>query len=102
MGWLGTVGTFSAYLLLSRGLLDSTSIWYAVMNMIGGALGGLACAAYGTWPAATSNFVWAAIGAQSTATALRAMSAARATSPARVDTPTMTLGTAGPGQFGAG
>lgn len=64
LGWMGTVGTFCAYLLLWRGRLSSTSMSYAFMNAIGGLLGGCASILYQAWPSVASNFVWAALGAQ--------------------------------------
>lgn len=62
LGWVGTLGTFSAYLLVSQGRLRSESLAYAWLNAAGGLLGGTASALYGAWPSATSNFVWAALG----------------------------------------
>jgi|SRR5690348_5649241 len=64
LGWVGTVGTFCAYLLLWRGRLSSTSMTYACMNALGGILGGCASVLYQAWPSVASNFVWAALGAQ--------------------------------------
>lgn len=62
LGWLGTIGTFVAYLLLWRGHVTSSSRRYGAMNAVGGLLGGSASVIYGAWPSAASNFVWAAIG----------------------------------------
>ena len=36
MGWIGTVGTISAYLLLSRGRWHATSLRYSAINGVGG------------------------------------------------------------------
>lgn len=71
LGWIGTTGTFVAYLLLWRGRVGSESLVYALMNTMGGLLAGTASALYGAWPSAVSNFVWAAIGIHSTIAALR-------------------------------
>lgn len=70
LGWIGTAGTFLAYLLLWRGRVGSESFVYALMNALGGMLAGTASVLYGAWPSAVSNFVWAAIGIHSTVTAL--------------------------------
>lgn len=71
LGWIGTTGTFVAYLLLWRGRVGSESLVYALMNAMGGLLAGTASVLYGAWPSAVSNFVWAAIGTHSTIAALR-------------------------------
>ncbi len=65
LGWVGTMGTFAAYILLWRGKLGSDSLTYALMNTVGGCLGGAASAYYGAWPSVASNVVWAAVGMQS-------------------------------------
>ena len=52
LGWMGTAGTFMAYVMLSRGRLAPESRTYALMNMVGGMLGGTACVLYGAWPSA--------------------------------------------------
>lgn len=65
LGWLGTIGTLVAYLMLTRGHLAASSLSYAMLNALGGLFGGAASAAYGAWPSATSNFVWAALGLHS-------------------------------------
>ena len=65
LGWLGTAGTFLAYVMLWRGRLTSQSSRYALLNVVGGVLGGIASASYGAWPSTVSNFVWAAVGLHS-------------------------------------
>lgn len=62
LGWLGMAGTFAAYALQWRGVLSSDSVRYALLNVVGGTMGGVASLLYGAWPPAASNFVWAAIG----------------------------------------
>jgi len=71
LGWIGSVGTFVAYLLLMRGRLHSTSIAYAAMNAAGGVLGGAAAVMYHAWPSVGSNFVWAALAVYTVAGELR-------------------------------
>jgi hypothetical protein len=71
MGWIGTVGTISAYILLSRGRWSSASLRYSAINGVGGLLCAGASAAYGAWPSVTSNLVWAVIAAHSVMTTLR-------------------------------
>lgn len=63
LGWLGTAGTFGAYLLLWRGRVASDSLSYALLNTVGGLLGALASGWYGAWPSVASNGVWAVLGA---------------------------------------
>lgn len=70
LGWLGTAGTFGAYVLLSRGWLASHSVTYSTLNVVGGVLGALASAAYGAWPNVASNVVWAAVGLHAVTTTL--------------------------------
>ena len=77
LGWLGTAGTFFAYLMVSRGWLPAHSRRYATMNIVGGILGGTASVLYGAWPSAASNFVWALVGLVTVNAALRARRQAR-------------------------
>lgn len=62
LGWVGTIGTLMAYLMVSHGRLQANSRRYAALNIVGGVLGGSASALYGAWPGAASNFIWAAVG----------------------------------------
>jgi hypothetical protein len=62
LGWLGTVGTFTAYALVWKGRLSSDSRVYAGLNMAGGVMAGTACALYSAWPSAASNYAWAVLG----------------------------------------
>ncbi len=70
-GWIGTIGTMSAYVMLTRGRWSSSSLRYAVLNVVGGLLGGAASAAYGAWPSAASNLVWSGVALHSLVTTLR-------------------------------
>jgi hypothetical protein len=65
MGWIGTVGTISAYVMLSRGRWHSASLRYAAINGVGGLLCAAASAAYGAWPSVTSNLLWSVIAVHS-------------------------------------
>lgn len=65
LGWLGTIGTFVAYIMLTRGRLTSASLRYGALNTVGGLLGGTATALYGAWPSSAANFLWAALGTYS-------------------------------------
>ena len=65
LGWVGTIGTIMAYVLMSNGKLVSTSKRYAAMNVVGGLLAGASATAYAAWPSVVSNLVWASIGAWS-------------------------------------
>lgn len=71
LGWLGTVGTFVAYVLLVRGRITAGSAQYAAMNVGGGVLAGSASAVYHAWPSVASNLVWAVVGAHTLLLALR-------------------------------
>lgn len=64
LGWLGTIGTFSAYVLIWRGWAAPTAKRYAALNAIGGLLASAGALAYGAWPAVASNLVWGIIGLQ--------------------------------------
>ena len=72
MGWIGTIGSISAYLLLSRGTWHATSLRYSGLNGVAGILAATASAVYGAWPSVTSNLLWAVIAAHSAYTTLRA------------------------------
>jgi hypothetical protein len=71
MGWIGTVGTISAYVLLTRGRWSHASLRYSAINGVGGLLCAGASAAYGAWPSTTSNLLWSVIAAQSVVATLR-------------------------------
>lgn len=62
LGWAGTVGTFAAYILVSRGRLGISSLRYAFINTVGGVFGGTAAVLYGAWPSAAANLAWALVG----------------------------------------
>jgi hypothetical protein len=72
MGWIGTVGTISAYVMLSRGLVNASSIRYGVLNLTGGLLGAAGSTAYGAWPSVASNLIWAGVALQSILVTLHA------------------------------
>ena len=61
LGWIGTVGTFGAYVLLSRGLWHATSIRYAALNGVAGLLGAIGSSLYGAWPSVVSNLLWTGV-----------------------------------------
>jgi hypothetical protein len=61
MGWIGTVGTMGAYVMLTRGRWQATSVRYGVLNLLGGLLGAAGSTAYGAWPSVASNLVWAGV-----------------------------------------
>ena len=72
MGWIGTVGTIGAYVMLSRGRWNATSVRYGVLNLLGGLLGATGSAAYGAWPSVVSNIVWAGVAVHSITATLQA------------------------------
>ena len=65
LGWVGTLGTFGAYVLLSRGLWHATSIRYAALNGVAGLLGAIGSSLYGAWPSVVSNVLWSGVAAHS-------------------------------------
>lgn len=71
LGWIGTVGTIGAYVMLSRGLWSVTSVRYGVLNVLGGLLCATASSAYGAWPSVASNLVWSGVAAHSVAMTIR-------------------------------
>ena len=71
MGWIGTVGTIGAYVMLSRGRWNATSIRYGVLNLLGGLLGATGSAAYGAWPSVASNLLWSGVAVHSAIVTLR-------------------------------
>jgi hypothetical protein len=71
LGWLGTVGTFGAYVLLSRGLWHPTSVRYATLNGLAGLLGAAGSSLYGAWPSVVSNMLWSGVAAYSIAMTYR-------------------------------
>jgi len=70
LGWLGTIGTFVAYLLLVRGRINAASTSYAAMNVGGSMLAGTASCYYHAWPSVASNIVWGAVGVHTLLVAL--------------------------------
>jgi len=65
LGWVGTAGTFGAYVLLVQGRWHATSIRYAALNGVAGLLGATASSIYGAWPSAVSNLLWSGVAAHS-------------------------------------
>jgi hypothetical protein len=72
LGWVGTVGCISAYVLLARGRMRSESVSYAALNLVGGMMGAGATAMYGAWSSVASNLIWAVVAGHGLVTALRA------------------------------
>ena len=72
MGWVGTIGTIGAYVMLSGGHWQSASLRYATLNGAGGILCGAASAAYGAWPSVASNLVWSVVALHSAVSTLLA------------------------------
>ncbi|MGW0036103.1 hypothetical protein [Gordonia sp. NPDC003376] len=71
LGWVGTLGTFAVYLMMSRGRLDANSVTYAAVNALCGLAAGVAAGLYGAWPSAAANLAWAAVGAYTLVVCLR-------------------------------
>ena len=77
MGWIGTVGSISAYLLLSRGQWHVTSLRYSALNGVAGVLAASASAVYGAWPSVVSNLLWSGIALHSAIVTLHARRSVR-------------------------
>ena len=71
MGWIGTIGSICAYVLLSRGRWHATSLRYSALNGVAGVLAGSASAVYGAWPSVASNVIWTCIAVSSATGTLR-------------------------------
>jgi len=71
MGWIGTAGSLSAYVLLSKGRWHPTSLRYSALNCIAAGLAGGASMVYGAWPSVGSNLLWSGIALHSAVTTLR-------------------------------
>jgi hypothetical protein len=81
MGWIGTIGGISAYILLTQGRWHATSLRYSALNGIAGVLAATASAVYGAWPSVASNLLWTGIALHS---ALRTLHERRSTARATV------------------
>jgi hypothetical protein len=77
LGWVGTVGTIGAYVLLSRGHWHATSLRYAALNAVAGFLGAGGSSLYGAWPSVASNLLWSCVAAHSMLVTYRERRAAR-------------------------
>jgi hypothetical protein len=72
IGWIGTIGSITAYLMLSRGQLTASSLRYSALNGLAGVLAGSASALYGAWPSVGSNILWSGIALHAAVTTVRA------------------------------
>lgn len=63
LGWVGTLGTFVAYVLMLRGTWSPSTRSYLTLNATGGLLAAGGALAYGAWPSFASNIVWGLMGA---------------------------------------
>ena len=71
LGWMGTVGTFVAYVLMLRGTWSPSTRSYLALNAAGGLLAAGGALAYGAWPSFASNIVWGVMGAYGLCTTFR-------------------------------
>ncbi|WP_155543542.1 CBU_0592 family membrane protein [Amycolatopsis camponoti] len=60
-GWVGALGTATAYGLVSRRVVAPESATFQSLNLSGATLLGVSAAATGSWPAVAANFVWVLI-----------------------------------------
>jgi hypothetical protein len=60
-GWVGATALLAAYGLVSARKLEGNSIWYQLLNLLGGGLLILNSFYYGAYPSVGVNVVWIAI-----------------------------------------
>ena len=72
MGWIGTLGTISAYVLLSRGRRPRPPCATPPSTASAGLLAAGASAAYGAWPSVVSNLLWPCLAVHSAVATLHA------------------------------
>src|SRR5688572_18244983 len=77
LGWVGTIGTIGAYVLLIRGHWHAASLRYGALNGVGGLLGAAGSSLYGAWPSVASNLLWSCVAAHSIVMTYRERRAAR-------------------------
>ncbi|WP_336660244.1 hypothetical protein [Leucobacter sp. USHLN153] len=91
LGWVGTAGTFAAYVLMLRGTWTPSMKRYLVLNTAGGLFAAAGALAYGAWPSMVSNVVWAVMGGYGLIVALRATRSAELTQSVPVVTAVLPL-----------
>ena len=62
VGWVGMALLVGAYVLVTAGKVQGTSLLFQLMNLLGGFLLMLNSAYYGAWPSAGLNVVWVVVG----------------------------------------
>lgn len=58
LGWIGSIFIIAAYWFNSQGKMESTSIWYQMLNLLGGLFLSLNCFYFQVYPSAVLNLVW--------------------------------------------
>ncbi len=86
LGWAGTLGTFGAYVLLTRGRWHATSLRYAALNAVAGLMGAVGSSLYGAWPSVVSNLLWSGVAAHAIASVYRERRGGRRAGRAQPDT----------------
>jgi len=76
VGWVGAVGTVTAYALVSRRRLDANSMRFQTINVMGAGLLAVSAMSASNWPSMVSNLVWAAVGVHALVQARHALRAA--------------------------
>lgn len=76
VGWVGAVGTVTAYALVSRRRLDANSMRFQTINVMGAGLLAVSAMSASNWPSMVSNLVWAAVGVHALVQARHAVRAA--------------------------
>jgi hypothetical protein len=63
IGWAGMALMITSYALVSRKLLDSQSLRYQLMNIVGGVCLGINAWYHAMWAGVGMEVIWVAIGA---------------------------------------
>jgi hypothetical protein len=67
LGWCGGILAAVAYVMVARGRLAPTSVWFHALNIVGAALLAVAAFDRGALPSASMNVLWIVFGAVSVA-----------------------------------
>lgn len=80
IGWTAAAALLLGYRLVTTGRVGGENLTYLALNMFGSIGLGLSTAATHSWPSATNNAIWLALGV---GPLVRAVRTARAVRPAR-------------------
>lgn len=78
LGWCGGILAAVAYVMVARGRMAPTSVWFHGLNIVGAALLAVAAFHRGALPSASMNVLWIVFGAVSVAASFTRPGAPRA------------------------